>query len=50
LDLDLEMDFSKFDFSSGESHFAFMFKILDNKNFILGHPNKDNLIVFIRAK
>jgi hypothetical protein len=50
LTLTLDLDFNNFDFSSGESHLAFVFKILDNKQYILGDAKKDNLIVFIKVK
>jgi hypothetical protein len=47
LSLKLDLDFNSYDFSSEESHLAFMFKILDNKNFILGNAKQDNLILFV---
>jgi hypothetical protein len=47
LTLKLDLDFNSYDFSSEESHLAFIFKILDYKNFILGNAKQDNLIVFV---
>jgi hypothetical protein len=46
LTLRMDLDFNQF-LVRGETHLAFMFRILDNKNFILGSGIKDNLIVFI---
>jgi hypothetical protein len=50
LTLSMDMDFSNFDFSSGENYLAFIFKILDGKQYILGDAKRDNLIVFIKVK
>jgi hypothetical protein len=50
LTLSMDMDFSNFDFSSGEKYLAFVFKILDGKQYILGDAKRDNLIVFIKVK
>ena len=47
LTLKLDLDFNSYDFSSEESHLAFMFKILDNNNFILGNAKQDNMILFV---
>ena len=46
LTLSLSLDFSGFQFTS-QSHLAFVFKILDDKNFILGNAKTDNLILFV---
>ena len=50
LTLTMDLDFNNFDFTSCKSHLAFVFKILDNKQYILGDAKKDNLIVFIKVK
>ena len=50
LTLSMNLDFTNYDFTSGESYLAFVFKILDKKQYILGDAKKDNLIVFIKVK
>lgn len=46
LPLRLDFDFNCFEVSD-EKYFAFMFKILDEKHFILGNAKSDNLILFV---
>jgi len=45
----LNLDFSGLQ-SKNISHFAFMFKIVDEKKRIMGDAKKDNIILFVKVQ